>query len=162
MIIEGRNVAYLHLRPFKFNFIYIDIYQWLVNDWSMRDNLISIHALQDKEKSPTTKSHSQDMGSSSTGSTSSGVKPPRSHEESTPPSLSPVVPSLLKMSSARTECHPMGSRNIKNLPPLLPISKTIIESNKEDGDNIYHFSLFGRSASTSDFRNLDAERMPKY
>eukprot|EP00268_Persea_americana_P013440 TRINITY_DN15900_c0_g2_i3.p1 TRINITY_DN15900_c0_g2~~TRINITY_DN15900_c0_g2_i3.p1 ORF type:complete len:105 (-),score=22.09 TRINITY_DN15900_c0_g2_i3:349-663(-) len=99
------------------------------------------------------------MGSS-TGSTSSGVKP-RS-KGSTPLSLSPVAPSLLKTSSARTECHPRGSRNIKNLPPLLPTTKTSIDGDKEDRDNIYRFSLIGRSASTLDFRKLDAERIPKY
>lgn len=123
----------------------------------MRDNLIGIHTLQ--EKSPTTKSHSQEMGSS-TGSTSSGVKP---HSKgSTPLSLSPVARSLLKTSSARTECHPRGSRNIKNLPPLLPTTKTSIDGDKEDRHNIYRFSLNGKSTSTLDFRKLDPERIPKY
>ncbi|RWR83019.1 putative serine/threonine-protein kinase [Cinnamomum micranthum f. kanehirae] len=114
---------------------------------------------KEEEKSATTKSHSQEMGSS-TGSTSSGVKP---HSKgSTPLSLSPVARSLLKTSSARTECHPRGSRNIKNLPPLLPTTKTSIDGDKEDRDNIYRFSLNGRSTSTLDFRKLDPERIPTY
>eukprot|EP00268_Persea_americana_P013435 TRINITY_DN15900_c0_g1_i12.p1 TRINITY_DN15900_c0_g1~~TRINITY_DN15900_c0_g1_i12.p1 ORF type:complete len:595 (-),score=116.95 TRINITY_DN15900_c0_g1_i12:378-2162(-) len=116
---------------------------------------------EDKEKGLGASSHSQEMGSS-TGSTSSSMKPPSRHEGSPPPLLSPVASALLKSSSARTECHPWATKNITNLPPLLPTAKIRVDSNKEDGKNIYRFSLVGRSASTTDFRKLDTERKPKH
>ncbi|KAF8404459.1 hypothetical protein HHK36_009344 [Tetracentron sinense] len=109
---------------------------------------------EEQEKSTETNFHSQELGSS-TGSTSSSVKPSR-HRENPPPT--PPVVSSLRNRSPRTDTHPNATKNIKNLPPLATF-KTSTTNYSEGNEN--RLTLDRRSLSTMDFRNLDQIKMSK-
>ncbi|CDP12864.1 unnamed protein product [Coffea canephora] len=97
--------------------------------------------------------HSQEIMNSASSSSSS-AKQGRTHERS-PPSPRPAFHSR-QGRSAKTEAHPNALKNIQNYPLLLA-SLTEAASRFEQN----RLSLNHRSISTTDFRNLDTEKISK-
>ncbi|KAK6125751.1 hypothetical protein DH2020_040506 [Rehmannia glutinosa] len=99
-------------------------------------------------------SNSQSQETNSSSSTSSVTKP-NSTQEIPPRSPTPAFRSQHNR-SAKTEAHPNALKNIKNYPLLLA-SLTEAAHHLEESNS----SLYRRSLSNIDFRNLDLEKISK-
>ncbi|KAH7675103.1 [RNA-polymerase]-subunit kinase protein [Dioscorea alata] len=111
-----------------------------------------------KEEKVADPGRSSDDFGSTTGSTSSGVKP-RNHSVS-PPETESMVISSLRERQRRTEGHPLATKNIKNLPPVTITEITDLDDDKSI-EKIRHYGLDKRSASMSIYRRVDDIRIPK-
>ncbi|KAL5987797.1 hypothetical protein ACLOJK_035551 [Asimina triloba] len=107
-----------------------------------------------REKSPSGTSQSQDTESNPTSASSSA----KQGNVRVSPCLSPIAPVLMKRSSPKTEAHPWAVKNIQNLPPL-PTSKMKKAAEREHND---WGRLVGRSASSSDMRQMEKGRLHAY
>ncbi|XP_057774931.1 probable serine/threonine-protein kinase At1g54610 [Salvia miltiorrhiza] len=94
-----------------------------------------------------------DMATSSSSS-SSATKLSRLH--SPPPSPTPAAFRTLHNRAAKTEAHPNALKNIKNYPLLLASLTEAANHLKESNSSLYR-----RSISHIDFRDLDLEKISK-
>ncbi|KAL2240992.1 probable serine/threonine-protein kinase At1g54610 [Sesamum indicum] len=113
-------------------------------------------ALSAKQEIRTTSNtQSQDMSIGNSSISSSSIAKANSGQELPPRSPTPAFRSQQNR-SARTEAHPNALKNIKNYPLLLA-SLTEAAHHLEESNS----SLYRRSISNIDFRNLDLEKISK-
>ncbi|KAL0291395.1 UNVERIFIED_CONTAM: putative serine/threonine-protein kinase [Sesamum calycinum] len=103
----------------------------------------------------TSNTQSQEMSIGNSSISSLSVAKPNNSQELPPRSPTPAFRSQQNR-SARTEAHPNALKNIKNYPLLLA-SLTEAAHHLEESNS----SLYRRSISNIDFRNLDLEKISK-
>ncbi|KAL8473737.1 hypothetical protein ACS0TY_030545 [Phlomoides rotata] len=102
-----------------------------------------------------TTSDSQSHETSNSSSSTSSITKASTSQEIPPRSPTPAFRSQLNR-SAKTEAHPNALKNIKNYPLLLASLTEAANHLKESNSSLYH-----RSLSHIDFRNLDLEKISK-